>query len=63
VVFGLLFGVGMLTGGSVAIFAGGPGLVDPVGVIVVSSFVALTLVARIYPAFHRHARFAQPTAE
>jgi hypothetical protein len=45
VVFGLLFGVGMLTSGSVAIFAGGPGLFDPVGVTVVSSFVALTLVA------------------
>jgi len=45
VVFGLLFGVGMLTGSSVAIFAAGPGLFDPVGVIVVSSFVALTLVA------------------
>jgi hypothetical protein len=45
VVFGLLLGVGMLTGGSVAIFAGGPALFDPVGVIVVSSFVALTLVA------------------
>lgn len=45
VVFGLLLGVGMLTGGSVAIFAGGPALFDPEGVIVVSSFVALTLVA------------------
>ncbi len=59
-VFGLLFGVAMLTSGSVAMFVG-PGSVAPEVVIVVSSIVALTLVASFILLFTAtHALLSPP---